>query len=242
MSQYRPTVMTVSLSAIANNFPLAKTVVHGQPRRMAVVKADAYGHGMLPVAKRLIREGAEAAIKVFVLHPSTPVTEGMPRQERKKNAMEILDTLAEVAHREGGVVAVEDMIRSCIGNSAQELKELISANDKLRVCFDVNHLFNNTHEEFISILGPKIVHTHISDYDFQDEKHWFPGEGSICWPAVYSALKKAGYSGVWNYEVGLTGAKMADRGRALTYHDVYSNAMEIFSGRDPSVIRAAGKM
>lgn len=190
----------------------------------------------------LIREGAEAGIKVFVLHPSTPVTEGMPRQERKKNAMEILDTLAEVAHREGGVVAVEDMIRSCIGNSAQELKELISANDKLRVCFDVNHLFNNTHKAFIEILGDRIVHTHISDYDFQNEKHWFPGEGSICWPAVCSALKKAGYSGVWNYEVGLTGAKMADRGRALTYHDVYSNAMEIFSGRDPSVIRAAGKM
>jgi len=60
VSQYRPTVLTVSLSAIANNFRLAKTVVHGQPRRMAVVKADAYGHGMLPVAKRLIREGADA--------------------------------------------------------------------------------------------------------------------------------------------------------------------------------------
>ncbi|MBQ2957227.1 MAG: alanine racemase [Clostridia bacterium] len=60
MSQYRPTVLTVSLSAIAENFRLAKTVVHGVPRRMAVVKADAYGHGMLPVAKRLIREGADA--------------------------------------------------------------------------------------------------------------------------------------------------------------------------------------
>ena len=47
------------------------------------------------VARKLIREGAEAGIKVFVLHPSTPVTEGMPRQERKKNAMEILRQEAE---------------------------------------------------------------------------------------------------------------------------------------------------
>lgn len=60
MSQYRPTVLTVSLSAIANNFHLAKTVVHGRPRRMAVVKADAYGHGMIPVAQRLLHEGADA--------------------------------------------------------------------------------------------------------------------------------------------------------------------------------------
>jgi len=60
VSQYRPTVLTVSLSAIANNFQLAKTVVHGRARRMAVVKADAYGHGMIPVAQRLVHEGADA--------------------------------------------------------------------------------------------------------------------------------------------------------------------------------------
>ena len=60
MSQYRPTVLTVSLSAIANNFQLAHAVVRGQARRMAVVKADAYGHGMIPVAQRLLQEGADA--------------------------------------------------------------------------------------------------------------------------------------------------------------------------------------
>ena len=181
----------------------------------------------------LIREGAGAGIKTFVLHPSTPVTESMPRQERKQNAMELLDAMAEIAYGEGAVIAVEDMILSCIGNSAQELKELISVNDKLRVCFDVNHLFNNTHREFVEILGSKIVHTHISDYDFVEERHWFPGEGKINWPEVYGALKSVNYSGVWNYEVGLGGKKMEERGRLLTYEDVYNNAMEIFSGKQP---------
>lgn len=60
MSQYRPTVLTVSLSAIANNFQLARVITQGRAKQMAVVKADAYGHGMLPVAKRLIHEGADA--------------------------------------------------------------------------------------------------------------------------------------------------------------------------------------
>lgn len=185
----------------------------------------------------LIREGAEAGIQVFVLHPSTPFTENMPREERKKYAMDTLDQLAEIAHKAGVVIAVEDMILSCLGNSAQELKELISVNDKLRVCFDVNHLFNNTHREFVEILGDKIIHTHISDYDLLNEKHWFPGEGKINWPEVYSALMSVSYSGVWNYEVGLGGAKTEERGRMLTYHDVYNNAMEIFSGQQPHIIK-----
>ena len=60
MSQYRPTVLTVSLSTIANNFKLAKAVTRGQVRMMTVVKANAYGHGMIPVAERLLKEGADA--------------------------------------------------------------------------------------------------------------------------------------------------------------------------------------
>lgn len=60
MSSYRPTVLTVSLSAIANNFRLAKVITQGRVRQMAVVKADAYGHGMIPVANRLVQEGADA--------------------------------------------------------------------------------------------------------------------------------------------------------------------------------------
>lgn len=60
MSQYRPTMLTVNLSAIAANYQIARCLTGGQPRQMAVVKADAYGHGMIPVAKRLINEGANA--------------------------------------------------------------------------------------------------------------------------------------------------------------------------------------
>jgi len=60
VSQYRPTVLTVSLSAIANNFKLAKVVTRGRVKMMTVVKANAYGHGMIPVAERLLKEGADA--------------------------------------------------------------------------------------------------------------------------------------------------------------------------------------
>ncbi len=60
MSQFRPTVLTTSLSVIAENFRCVRALTRGRTRHMAVVKADAYGHGMVPVAQRLIREGALA--------------------------------------------------------------------------------------------------------------------------------------------------------------------------------------
>jgi len=54
---YRPTWVEIDLGAIEHNFRLIKKIVGPRVKILAVVKADAYGHGMLPVAKRLIRLG-----------------------------------------------------------------------------------------------------------------------------------------------------------------------------------------
>jgi alanine racemase len=55
---HRPTVAIVSLSAIRDNIAAIREKVQSQCRVMAVVKADAYGHGMIPVAKAAIEAGA----------------------------------------------------------------------------------------------------------------------------------------------------------------------------------------
>ncbi len=60
MSTYRPTVLTVSLSRLGENFRAVKRFTKGRPSVMAVVKADAYGHGMAEVARRMLKEGADA--------------------------------------------------------------------------------------------------------------------------------------------------------------------------------------
>ena len=44
------------------------------------------------------------------------------------------------AQQLGQVIAVEDLPRTCLGRESSEMLELISVNDKLRVCFDTNHL------------------------------------------------------------------------------------------------------
>lgn len=53
----RPTVAVIDLSAIENNFHYAKRLAAGR-MIMAVVKAEAYGHGAVEVSRRLVSLGA----------------------------------------------------------------------------------------------------------------------------------------------------------------------------------------
>ena len=57
MNSYRPTRLISHMSVIASNFRIVRAMAPGV-RHIAVVKADAYGHGALPVARTLLREGA----------------------------------------------------------------------------------------------------------------------------------------------------------------------------------------
>lgn len=55
----RPTWAEINLSALRHNFRTVKDLVGDQTTVCAVIKADAYGHGIEPVALALQREGAE---------------------------------------------------------------------------------------------------------------------------------------------------------------------------------------
>ena len=57
MTRYRPTVATVDLDAIRHNVRTLRTAAGGA-QLCAVVKADAYGHGAVPVAKACLEAGA----------------------------------------------------------------------------------------------------------------------------------------------------------------------------------------
>ncbi|MDP2939577.1 MAG: alanine racemase [Candidatus Omnitrophota bacterium] len=53
---YRPTWAEINLSAIDYNLKLVKKIVGPRVKVLAVVKSDAYGHGMLRVAHRIVKE------------------------------------------------------------------------------------------------------------------------------------------------------------------------------------------
>lgn len=60
-----PTAARIDLAALAANFELLRRRAGGR-RVYAVVKADAYGHGAAPVARRLVRAGCDAFAVVLV--------------------------------------------------------------------------------------------------------------------------------------------------------------------------------
>ena len=177
---------------------------------------------------KLIDKASAIGITRFVVHPSgEPIAED-DRPARMACAKESLARLADYAATKGAVMAVEDLPRTCLGRNSEELLELLSAHEGLRVCFDTNHLLTEDPVTFIRRVGKKIVTTHVSDYDLLDEKHWLPGEGKLDWTALIQALDEIGYEGVWLYELGFTPPKTLSRPRDLTCEDIVANAKGLF--------------
>ncbi|MCM8796574.1 MAG: alanine racemase [Candidatus Omnitrophica bacterium] len=59
MRFYRPTWAEVNLANLAHNFRQIKKMISPQTKIMVTVKADAYGHGLIPVAKKVVSCGAD---------------------------------------------------------------------------------------------------------------------------------------------------------------------------------------
>jgi sugar phosphate isomerase/epimerase len=114
---------------------------------------------------------------------------------------ECLSELADFAATCGAVIAVEDLPRTCLGNCSAEMLDLISANDRLRICFDTNHMLSEPLDDFLRACGDKIVTTHVSDYDFKNERHWLPGEGDVNWKSLFDTFDEVGYEGPILYEL-----------------------------------------
>ena len=154
--------------------------------------------GAVETQSWFIRQAAAIGIGRCVIHASL---EPIPDAERSvwlAQAQRSLGELARCAADAGVTLCVEDLPRTCLGRTADEMLQLLSADDRLRVCFDVNHLLTSngcTHLEFVQKLGQRIATVHLSDYDFADEKHFVPGSGRINWRELITALEDAGYPG-----------------------------------------------
>ncbi len=176
--------------------------------------------------------------KTFVIHASGEPIADCERAERMACAKRSLKKLAEVAAECGATIAVENLPRTCLGRDSAEILELISAHPLLRACFDTNHLLTESHVDFIKAVGKNIIATHISDYDFVDERHLLPGEGKIDWQELIGALCEVGYSGGWTYEVGAGATKNIKRSRNLTPADFELNALELFAGKELTLLES----
>lgn len=183
----------------------------------------------------LIKRVASEGFSVAVIHPSHEPIPDETRAENIKCAKDSLSKLADVCEQNGMVLAVEDLPRTCLGNTISEMKELIADDDRLRVCFDTNHLLTEYATDFIYALRDKIVTLHVSDYDFRNERHWMPYEGKLDWVKLVTALEEIGYSGPFTYEVGLYPEATINR-RVMTYADMKANYQALMEKRPAEIL------
>ena len=183
----------------------------------------------------LIEKGSQIGIKHFIVHPSGEPIEDVDRENKMRQAKKSLTQLVEIAADYNAVIVVENLPRTCLGNSSKEILELVAVDNRLRVCFDTNHLLGEKIEEFILAVGEKIITTHVSDYDAINERHWLPGEGVIDWNNLIDALGRIGYKGPWLYEIGFGIPKTILRDRLLTCEDFARNAKEVLEKRKITV-------
>lgn len=149
----------------------------------------------------VFKNAAFIGAKIVIVHPSSEPISDEERPAYISRSKESLKVLAERAAQYGITIAVEDLPRTCLGNTAEELGDIISVDERIRICFDVNHLLKQTHKHFIEVIGDKIATLHISDYDFVDERHQLPGNGKIDWKELLDLLESINYSGPFMYEV-----------------------------------------
>ena len=171
---------------------------------------EEYWQQTLSLDVPLIEGCGRAGIKYIVIHPSLEPYKDEEREDRMRAAITHLGILSDICKKNGCVLCIEDLPRTCLGRDGDEMLRFMESNPDLRICFDVNHLLRDDHVEFVKKVGKYIVTTHISDYDFIDERHQFPMQGQINWRKLQAALELADYTGPFLYETMPMGHTWAD--------------------------------
>ncbi len=168
--------------------------------------------------KAIIDAGHAWGATVITTHASSePFGQG-EREARLIAGKKMYEELGDYAHARGMRLTVEVLPRLCMGNTAKECM-YFSDGEKTFINFDVNHLLWESHADFIKTAGSRIITTHLSDYDFVNERHWVPGDGDIDWKALYDGLEAVGYKGPYLFELNesVSGVKLSPRELAARF-------------------------
>lgn len=171
-------------------------------------KADpAVRDSIVAYQSELLRAAADSGVDIAVIHPSGEPYEEGEREDRLECAIDTIGRLNAIAKEAGITLALENLPRTCLCRNSADMLRFLHAIPDLHVCFDTNHNLAEPNVDFIRAVGSRIVTLHVSDYDFVDEKHWFPMEGLNPWNDMFAALEEVGYSGRFTYEVGFKDGK-----------------------------------
>lgn len=151
--------------------------------------------------RRYIDLSARFGAQRLVLHPSTEPIETCERERKIELARRSIEELTESAEAIGAMLSVENLPRTCLGNTVAEMEQLTDNLEHTGICFDTNHLLTERTELLIERVGSRIATIHCSDFDGHNECHWVPGQGVTDWGATLGLLTAKGYRGPFVFEV-----------------------------------------
>jgi len=152
------------------------------------------------------RLAAKLGAGTLTLHSGKETPDPRQRPERLTLSASSIAAIADLCAELNMKVAVELLPRRCLGNSVNELLDIVEMADRpnVGVCLDTTHSFPAAElTNVVRALGQKLITVHISDHDDNGEKHWLPLRGVVDWPAFVLSLREIGYTGPFMYELPL---------------------------------------
>ena len=147
--------------------------------------------------------------------PARPV---VPAKTAYELSRESIQSLLPLAEKEGVCLGIENVWSKFLTGPFEYVAFIDSfSSPYARAYFDVgNCLINGYPEHWIELLGERIARVHFKNFNRRDcggtLSDFTPSliEGSLNWPAVFEALKAAGYDGYVTAEVIVGENEMPD--------------------------------
>ncbi len=177
----------------------------------------------------LMRAAALMGAKVAVVHPSFEPIENGDRPLRFERARISICRLSGAAQAFGMTLGVENLPRTCLGNTSEEMCRLLT-DTGAHFLFDTNHSLSEDNVHFLRTMlnaGFCPVSLHISDYDFVDERHDLPGTGVNRWHELLELLRSGRYAGPALYEI----RHVVNEHRILSFEQVAENMELLLAGK-----------
>ncbi|MBO0722146.1 MAG: sugar phosphate isomerase/epimerase [Blastocatellia bacterium] len=170
--------------------------------------------------------GAQTVLLVpAVVTPDTTYTQAWQRSQPQ------IKKLIPLAKELGVIIAIEEVWNKFL-LSAPEMARYVDEfkSPWIKAYCDVGNMVQYGYpQEWIRVLGQRIVKFHLKDYDTKTRQFVPLYEGSIDWKEVRKAIGEIGYSGFLTVELG-TGRDESKDGQTAYLRDVAKRVDRIFAG------------
>lgn len=132
-----------------------------------------------------------------VVHLSDTPRVARTIDERLSHGQASLRVLARACAHMDVLLAVETPLPHQVGGHPEEFATVMKPLDRtVGVCVDTAHATLGQHwDDYMNVVGHRVVHVHASDHRGQADDHLCPGDGIIDWSHIRQSLAGIGFDG-----------------------------------------------